>query len=196
MWPGSSISFTESRRQVQPRLPDRPSHGNLRGKTASRFPTKAAAAVHVEAGLVPEDRAVLVGYPKADVLTPRTSDARTMAASLGLDKARPTDLRADFLAGVRAELRRVKRSSRRCSRQGATSSPSCTIDPWMRTRYTGHRSGQRLARFSGPHFRLATGGDSTPHALASDVMVTDHSSTGFPSSASRIARSWSSMRQA
>jgi hypothetical protein len=38
---------------------------------------------------------------------------------------------------------------------------------------------RRLARFSGPHFLLATGGDSTPYVLASDVMVTDHSSIGF-----------------
>ena len=38
---------------------------------------------------------------------------------------------------------------------------------------------ERFGRFSGPRFLMARGGDSTPFVLASDVMVTDHSSIGF-----------------
>lgn len=38
---------------------------------------------------------------------------------------------------------------------------------------------ERLARFTGRGFLLAEGGDSTPYVLASDLMVTDHSSIGF-----------------
>lgn len=38
---------------------------------------------------------------------------------------------------------------------------------------------KRLARFKGPRFLLAASGDSTPYVLASDLMVTDHSSIGF-----------------
>ena len=47
-------------------------------------------------------------------------------------------------------------------------------------RYTGGVNWRAAPRpFSGPHFLLAAGGDSTPYVLASDVMVTDHSSIGF-----------------
>lgn len=47
-------------------------------------------------------------------------------------------------------------------------------------RYTGGVNWpERLGRYAGPHFLLAASGDSTPFVLASDVMVTDHSSIGF-----------------
>ena len=75
----------------------------------------------------------------------------------------------------------AKRSFRRCSTAAATSSRSCTIarsipDP----RYNGGVDWRaRLSRYAGRHFQLAASGDSTPFVLASDVMVTDHSSIGF-----------------
>ena len=52
------------------------------------FPNEGRRDAYVAAGIVPEDRAVLVGYPKADVLTCRPCDSRALAASLGLDADR------------------------------------------------------------------------------------------------------------
>jgi hypothetical protein len=47
-------------------------------------------------------------------------------------------------------------------------------------RYSGGANWrQRFERFRGPRFLLAGSGDSTPFVLASDLMVTDHSSIGF-----------------
>lgn len=145
------------------------------------FPNEGRRRAYVEAGLVPEDRAVLVGYPKADVLTSRTSDARTMAASLGLDKARPTVIFAPTFSPASALNYAGEEIIETLLASGGNviaklHDRSLDTDP----RYSGGIDWRRrLARFSGPHFLLATGGDSTPYVLASDVMVTDHSSIGF-----------------
>ena len=154
---------------------------NFRRYDCVAFPNEGRHRAYVEAGLVPEHRAVLVGYPKADVLTSRTSDPRTMAASLGLDKTCPTVIFAPTFSPASAlnyageEIIETLLASK-CNVIAKLHDRSLDSDP----RYTGGIDWrQRLARFSGPHFLLARGGDSTPYVLASDVMVTDHSSIGF-----------------
>jgi hypothetical protein len=145
------------------------------------FPNEGRRRAYVEAGIVPDHRAVLVGYPKADVLAARTSAPRTMAASLGLDKARPTIIFAPTFSSASAlnhagEAIIETLIASGCNVIVKLHDRSLDPDP----RYTGGIDWrERLRRFKGPHFLLATGGDSTPYVLASDVMVTDHSSIGF-----------------
>ena len=145
------------------------------------FPNEGRRRAYVEAGIVPEDRAVLVGYPKADVLTSRTSDTRTMAASLGLDNARATTIFAPTFSPASALNYAGEEIIETLLTSGCNVIAKLhdrSLDP--DSRYTGGINWrERLSRFSGPHFLLATRGDSTPYVFASDVMVTDHSSIGF-----------------
>jgi CDP-Glycerol:Poly(glycerophosphate) glycerophosphotransferase len=145
------------------------------------FPNDGRRRAYVEAGIVSERCAVLIGYPKADVLTSPTSDPGTMAAALGLDAARPTVIFAPTFSPASAlnyageEIVETLLASG-CNVIAKLHDRSLDPDP----RYTGGIDWrERFARFSGSHFVLARGGDSTPYVLASDVMVTDHSSIGF-----------------
>jgi hypothetical protein len=145
------------------------------------FPNEGRRRAYVEAGIVPEHRAVLVGYPKADVLTSRTVDVQAMVASLGLDNARATVIFAPTFSPASALNYAGEEIIETLLTSGCNVIAKLhdrSLDP--DSRYTGGINWrERLARFSGPYFVLATGGDSTPYVLASDVMVTDHSSIGF-----------------
>jgi hypothetical protein len=145
------------------------------------FPNEGRRNGYVAAGIVPEDRAVLVGYPKADVLTCRPCDSRALAASLGLDEMRPTAIFAPTFSpesalNVAGEAIIESLLGSGCNVIAKLHDRSLDPDP----RFSGGINWrQRLGEFSGPNFLLASGGDSTPYVLASDVMVTDHSSIGF-----------------
>lgn len=54
------------------------------------FPNQGRRDAYVAAGIVRSECAVLVGYPKADVLITESGHARADAAALGLDSSRPT----------------------------------------------------------------------------------------------------------
>lgn len=145
------------------------------------FPNEGRRRAYVAAGIVREDRAVLVGYPKADVLASTTADPRAMAGALGLDATRPTVIFAPTFSPASAlnhagdEIVKTLLACG-CNVIAKLHDRSLDADP----RYSGGINWrERLARFEGPNFLLARGGDSTPYVLASDVMVTDHSSIGF-----------------
>lgn len=145
------------------------------------FPNEGRRRAYVDAGILQEDRAALVGYPKADVLTSHTFDARGLAASLGLDRTRPTAIFAPTFSPASAlnyageEIVETLLGSG-CNVIAKLHDRSLDADP----RYSGGIDWrERFVRFSGPRFLLARGGDSTPYVLASEVMVTDHSSIGF-----------------
>jgi hypothetical protein len=145
------------------------------------FPNEGRRRAYIAAGIVPEERAALIGYPKADALTSRTTEAKRTAASLGLDETRPTVIFAPTFSPASAlntagEQIIETLLGAGCNVIAKLHDRSLDPDP----RYSGGVNWrERLARFSGAHFLLATGGDSTPYVLASDVMVTDHSSIGF-----------------
>ena len=145
------------------------------------FPNEGRRRGYVDAGIVRDDRAVLVGYPKADVLTCRPCDTRALAASLGLDEMRPTAIFAPTFSpesalNVAGEAIIESLLQAGCNVIAKLHDRSLDPDP----RFTGGINWRaRLAPLSGPQFLLASGGDSTPYVLASDVMVTDHSSIGF-----------------
>ena len=145
------------------------------------FPNEGRLRNYVGAGIVPAGRAVLVGYPKADVLITEGGGARAAAAALGLDDARPTAIFAPTFSPASAlnyagEAIVQTLLDSGCNVIAKLHDRSLDPDP----KYTGGVNWQeRLAKYAGPHFVLAGGGDSTPYVLASDLMVTDHSSIGF-----------------
>jgi hypothetical protein len=145
------------------------------------FPNEGRRDAYVAAGIVRPERAVLVGYPKADVLITESGQARTAAAALGLDGRRPTAIFAPTFSPESALHRAGEEIVETLLAAGCNvivklHDRSLDPDP----RYSGGIDWrERFNRFSGPRFLLAASGDSTPYVLASDLMVTDHSSIGF-----------------
>ena len=145
------------------------------------FPNEGRRAAYVAAGIVPAERAALIGYPKADALVAPDGDPRTRARALGLDAGRPTVIFAPTFSAASAlnaagEAIIETLFASGCNVIAKLHDRSLDAD----ARYTGGIDWrERLRRYAGPHFLLAESGDSTPFVLASEVMVTDHSSIGF-----------------
>ena len=148
---------------------------------AVAFPNAARRDSYVAAGIVPADRARLVGYPKIDALVNSRGSGRRQAAALGLDSSRPTVIFAPTFSAASALNHAGEEIIETligvgCNVIAKLHDRSLDPDP----RYSGGTNWrERLGRFAGPCFLLAASGDSTPFVLASDVMVTDHSSIGF-----------------
>jgi hypothetical protein len=148
---------------------------------AVAFPNAGRRDAYVAAGIVAAERAKLVGYPKIDALVNDRGNPRQQAAALGLDPARPTIIFAPTFSPASALSYAGERIVETllagdCNVIAKLHDRSLDPDP----RYNGGVDWrERLSRFDGPHFKLAASGDSTPFVLASDVMVTDHSSIGF-----------------
>jgi hypothetical protein len=145
------------------------------------FPNEGRRAAYVAAGIVPAGRAALIGYPKADALAAPAGDPRTLAAGLGLDASRPTAIFAPTFSPASALNTAGEAIVETLLAVG------CNVIVKLHDRSLDHDarySGgidwrERLRRHAGPRFLFAASGDSTPYVLASDVMVTDHSSIGF-----------------
>ena len=148
---------------------------------AVAFPNAGRRNAYVAAGIVAADRARLVGYPKIDALVNDRGNPRQYAAALGLDPGRPTVIFAPTFSPASAlnhagEAIIETLLAAGCNVVAKLHDRSLDPDP----RYNGGVEWrQQLNRFAGPHFQLAASGDSTPFVLASEVMVTDHSSIGF-----------------
>ena len=145
------------------------------------FPNEGRRNNYVKAGIVAPERAVLVGYPKADVLVTENGNARAAAAALGLDASRPTAIFAPTFSPASALNQageEIVRTLLACGCNVIAKLHDRSLDP--DPRYSGGVIWrERLVSYAGPHFLLAGGGDSTQYVLASDLMVTDHSSIGF-----------------
>ena len=146
------------------------------------FPNEGRLRRYVEAGIVTSAQAALVGYPKADALVRRSETANEMAAARGLDSRRPTAIFAPTFSPASA-LNHAGEAivgtllESGCNVIAKLHDRSFDADP----RYNGGVDWrQRFSRFADrSRFLLAGSGDSTHFVLASDVMVTDHSSIGF-----------------
>ena len=148
---------------------------------AVAFPNAGRRDAYVAAGIVPANRARLIGYPKIDALVNDGGNARRHAAALGLDSSRPTIVFAPTFSAASALDHAGEEIIDTLVAAGwnvIAKLHDRSLDP--DPRYNGGTNWrERLGRFAGPHFLLAASGDSTPFVLASDVMVTDHSSIGF-----------------
>ena len=148
---------------------------------AVAFPNAVRRDAYVAAGIIADDRAHLIGYPKIDPLVSRRGNPRAESAALGLDPSRPTALFAPTFSPASALhhagdaiIQALLASG--CNVIVKLHDRSLDPDP----RYNGGVDWrERLARYAGAQFLLASSGDSTPYLRASDLMVTDHSSIGF-----------------
>ena len=124
----------------------------------------------------------LVGYPKADALVNGTWTRTGVLESLGLDPSRPTLLYAptwspaSSLNAIGKELI-VRLLSTRANLIVKLHDRSRDV----RTRYSGGVDwvAELEPLFKGRQGVIAPGHDISPYLVASDVMITDHSSAGF-----------------
>jgi hypothetical protein len=146
------------------------------------FPNEDRLRRYVDAGVVPAARAALVGFPKSDDLVNNRFSSVQVRADLGLEPTRETVLYAPtyspasslHLAGE-AIIEKVLASGRNL----IVKLHDRALMP--HAKYTGNVNWrQRLARYSGhPRYAFAIGADVRPYMAAADVMITDHSTTGF-----------------
>ena len=124
----------------------------------------------------------LIGYPKTDCLVDGTLDRLSTLATLGLDPAKPTALYAPTwspASSLNAMGEDVIRGLRSLGVNVIVKLHDRSRD--LRERYSG---GVDWARRLQPLLEpgravLAPGHDISPYLVASDVMITDHSSAGF-----------------
>jgi hypothetical protein len=145
------------------------------------FPNAGRMQRYIAAGLVTPERAALVGFPKLDALVNARVPAHAKATALGLDGSVPTVIYAPTFSPAASLQLHGEEIVRRLLHKGLNvivklHDRSLDPDP----AYSGGVDWRaRFAAFEGPRFLFASSGDSTDYLLASDVMVTDHSTIGF-----------------
>lgn len=146
------------------------------------FPNEGRLTRYIDSGIVTAQQATLVGYPKADALAHHSGNPREAAAALGLDARRPTVIFAPTFSPASALNQAGEAIIRTLIDSGCNVIAKLhdrSLDPDPRY-HGGIDWRERLAAFTNPsRFMLAASGDSTRFVLASDAMVTDHSSIGF-----------------
>lgn len=139
---------------------------------------------YIDAGLVPDGdlAAALVGYPKVDALVDGSLDRAQIAAALDLDPRVPTVIYAPTWSPYSSLNDMGEQIVEGLAAHGVQ-----VIVKLHDRSYDRDRRGSggvdwaaRLAKYDGhPLVRLARGGDSSPFLVASDLMVSDHSSIAF-----------------
>jgi hypothetical protein len=146
------------------------------------FPNAGRLQRYLAAGLVRPERAVLVGFPKLDALVNDRIPPRSHAAALGLDSSAPTAVYAPTFSpqsSLQYHGEAIVRALLDAGLNTIVKLHDRSLDP--DPRYSGGCDWRaRFAAFSADRrFLFAESGDSTDFLLASDVMVTDHSTIGF-----------------
>ena len=137
---------------------------------------------YLDAGVVTEGQAVLVGYPKLDRLTSGQLAGGAVRDGLALDPVRPTALYAPTYSPASSLHAAGEEIVRELAGAGFNvivklHDRSLDADP----RYTaGIDWRARMKALEQPGtVRYVEGPDASPYLAAADVMVTDHSSVGF-----------------
>jgi hypothetical protein len=137
---------------------------------------------YVDAGLVPRERAALVGFPKIDDLVNGRWSAAAVRSELGLDASRETVLYAPTFAPASS----LHLAGEAIIEQLLAGGRNVIVKLHDRSmlphpKYTANVDWPaRLARFRGqPRYAFATGAHAGPYLAAADLMVTDHSTIGF-----------------
>lgn len=137
---------------------------------------------YLEAGVVTEAQAALIGYPKLDRLAAGAVDGRAVREMAGLDSTRPTVLYAPTYSPASS----LHLAGERIVEGLASAGFNVLVKLHDRSldadaRYTGGidwrarmRALERQGRVS-----YAEAPDVSPYLAAADLMVTDHSSVGF-----------------
>jgi hypothetical protein len=146
------------------------------------FPNAGRMQRYVAAGLARPERAVLVGFPKLDALVNTRVQPRDIAAALGLDPTTPTAIYAPTFSpqsSLQHHGEAIVRWLLEAGLNAIVKLHDRSLDP--DPRYSGGCDWR--ARFAtlaeNRRFLFADSGDSTDYLLASDLMVTDHSTIGF-----------------
>jgi hypothetical protein len=146
------------------------------------FPNEDRRARYVAAGIVPSERAALVGFPKIDDLVNGRWPAAGVRGTLGLDPALETILYAPTFAPASS----LHMAGEAIIEQLLGTGRNVIVKLHDRSmvphpKYTANVDWPaRLARFTGrPRYAFATGAHAGPYLAAADVMVTDHSTVGF-----------------
>jgi hypothetical protein len=137
---------------------------------------------YVHGGIVPAGHAALVGFPKIDDLVNGRWSTRGVRRDLGLDPDLDTVLYAPtfspasslHLAGeeiIESMLATGRNVIVKLHERSTVPHPKYTGNvEWM----------DRLAKFRGrPRYAYATGAHAGPYFVASDLLITDHSTVGF-----------------
>jgi hypothetical protein len=137
---------------------------------------------YVDAAIVTERQAALVGYPKLDALVNGEIDGARVRASLGLDDAHPTVLYAPTYSEASSLHLAGERIVQTFDAAGFNviiklHDRSLDADP----RYNGGIDWRRrFATIERPgRVRFVEHADASPLLAAADLLVTDHSSVGF-----------------
>lgn len=146
------------------------------------FPNAGRMQRYVAAALVRPERAALVGFPKLDALVNNRVPAQSKAAALGLDGSLSTAIYAPTFSpqsSLQLHGEDIVRSLLERDLNVIVKLHDRSLDP--DPAYSGGRDWKsRFASFAGTgRFLFASDGDSTDYLLASDLMVTDHSTIGF-----------------
>lgn len=146
------------------------------------FPNEGRLKSYVAAGIVAREQAALVGYPKADALGANQTRPRDAARALGLEPTRATVIYAPTFspaASLQASGEAIVETLLGAGWNVIAKLHDRSFDP--DPKYTGGIDWRaRFQRFEHTgRFLLGASGDSTPYVVASDAMITDHSSIGF-----------------
>ena len=137
---------------------------------------------YLDGGVVTDEQARLIGYPKLDRLATGGIDGAKVRSSLGLDPHRRTALYAPTYSrasSLHVAGEGIIRSLAASGFNVIVKLHDRSLDP--DPRYTeGIDWRDRMQRIEDPgRITLVEGADSSPYLAAADVMVTDHSSVGF-----------------
>ena len=146
------------------------------------FPNAGRMQRYVAASLVRPERAALVGFPKLDALVNNRVPSHRKASALGLDGTVPTAIYAPTFSpqsSLQLHGEDIVRALLNLGLNVIVKLHDRSLDP--DPAYSGGKDWRsRFAVFAGSgRFLFASDGDSTEYLLASDVMVTDHSTVGF-----------------
>lgn len=137
---------------------------------------------YLEAGICTPAQAALVGFPKADGLVDGRHDGAAVRRRLGLAAGRPTVIYAPTFSPASSLHVHGTGSVTRLVEGGFNvivklHDRLLDADP----KYTGGVDWRAELRHVAPsdRYAFAEGADATPYLVASDALVTDHSSIGF-----------------
>ena len=146
------------------------------------FPNDDRRRRYVDAGVVPPERATVIGFPKVDALVNGAWSATTVRLGLGIDPARPTIIYAPTYSP--ASSLHVAGEQIIDTLLNSGFNVIVKLHDFSLLPHAKYTAGEdwpaRLVRFdTRPGYTFARGAHAGPYLAAADLMITDHSTIGF-----------------